>query len=115
MPQWRLPVHVRLSIGLELMGIDLDQMFEKRIPTQNQDRKVTVREARTILIEQEIEQLLDKDASHDEAVRLAEDSRIVFLNELNKIGASSGSPQAVEVRRQGRPRDVLPIVEAATV
>ena len=114
-PQRRMPIQVMSNMGLEQMDVDFQQMFEKLMPRQHKDRKVTVREARVILMEQEIEQLLDKDAIHDEALRLAEDSGIVFLDELDKICSTSDSPHGADVSRQGVQRDLLPIVEGATV
>ena len=112
----RSPMQVFSNMGLESMDTDFQQMFERLIPKQSKDRKVTVREARRILMEQEIEMLLDKDAIHDEALRLAEDSGIVFLDEIDKI-CTSGEPGrgGADVSRQGVQRDLLPIVEGATV
>ncbi|MEK6261112.1 MAG: ATP-dependent protease ATPase subunit HslU [Planctomycetota bacterium] len=114
-PQRRMPVQIMSNMGLEQLDGDFQQMFEKLMPRQHKDRKVTVREARVILMEQEIEQLLDKDAIHDEALRLAEDSGIVFLDELDKICTTSDSQHGADVSRQGVQRDLLPIVEGATV
>ena len=114
-PQRRMPVQIMSNMGLEQLDGDFQQMFEKLMPRQHKDRKVTVREARVILMEQEIEQLLDKDAIHDEALRLAEDSGIVFLDELDKICTTSDGQHGADVSRQGVQRDLLPIVEGATV
>lgn len=114
-PQRRAPVQVFSNMGLEQMDVDFQQMFEKLMPRQHKDRKVTVREARTLLLEQEIEQLLDKDAIHDEGLRLAEDSGIVFLDEIDKICGESEGRHGADVSRQGVQRDLLPIVEGATV
>jgi ATP-dependent HslUV protease ATP-binding subunit HslU len=114
--QRKSPVQVFSNMGLEQMDVDFQQMFEKLIPKQSKDRKVAVKEARRILLEQETESLLDKDAIHDEGLRLAEDSGIVFLDEIDKI-CTSGEPGrgGTDVSRQGVQRDLLPIVEGATV
>ena len=114
-PQRRMPVQVFSNMGLEQMDVDFQQMFEKLMPRQHKDRKVTVREARLILMEQEVEQLLDKDAIHEEGLRLAEDSGIVFLDEIDKICGGSDGRHGADVSRQGVQRDLLPIVEGATV
>ena len=114
-PQRRMPVQVFSNMGLEQMDVDFQQMFEKLMPRQHKDRKVTVREARLILMEQEVEQLLDKDAIHEEGLRLAEDSGIVFLDEIDKICGESEGRHGADVSRQGVQRDLLPIVEGATV
>lgn len=114
-PQRRMPVQVFSNMGLEQMDVDFQQMFEKLMPRQHKDRKVTVKEARVLLMEQEIEQLLDKDAIHEEGLRLAEDSGIVFLDEIDKICGESEGRHGADVSRQGVQRDLLPIVEGATV
>jgi ATP-dependent HslUV protease ATP-binding subunit HslU len=114
-PQRRMPVQVFSNMGLEQMDVDFQQMFEKLMPRQHKDRKITVREARVLLMEQEIDQLLDKDAIHDEGLRLAEDSGIVFLDEIDKICGESEGRHGADVSRQGVQRDLLPIVEGATV
>ncbi len=114
-PQRRMPVQVFSNMGLEQMDVDFQQMFEKLMPRQHKDRKITVREARVLLMEQEIDQLLDKDVIHDEGLRLAEDSGIVFLDEIDKICGESEGHHGADVSRQGVQRDLLPIVEGATV
>ncbi len=114
-PQRRAPVQVFSNMGLEQMDVDFQQMFEKLMPRQHKDRKVTVKEARVLLMEQEVEQLLDKDAIHEEGLRLAEDSGIVFLDEIDKICGESEGRHGADVSRQGVQRDLLPIVEGATV
>jgi ATP-dependent HslUV protease ATP-binding subunit HslU len=115
-PQRRAPVQILSNMGLEQMDVDFQQMFERLIPKQTKDRKVTVKEARRILLEQETEALLDKDVIHDEALRLAESSGIVFLDEIDKICATGESGHGgADVSRQGVQRDLLPIVEGATV
>lgn len=114
-PQRRMPVQMFSNMGLEQMDVDFQQMFEKLIPRQHKDRKVTVREARVLLMEQEIDQLLDKDVIHDEGLRLAEESGIIFLDEIDKICGESEGRHGADVSRQGVQRDLLPIVEGATV
>jgi ATP-dependent HslUV protease ATP-binding subunit HslU len=114
--QRKNPVQVFSNMGLEQMDVDFQQMFERLMPKQTKDRKVTVLEARRILLEQEAESLLDKDAIHEESLRLAESSGIVFLDEIDKICTSGESGHGgTDVSRQGVQRDLLPIVEGATV
>jgi ATP-dependent HslUV protease ATP-binding subunit HslU len=113
--QRAVPVQVFSSMGLEQMEADLQNMFERIMPRQNRERRMTIREARKILLEQEIENLLDKDAIAEEAVRLAEESGIIFLDELDKICGPEGGSHGVDVSRQGVQRDLLPIVEGTTV
>ena len=113
--QRQIPVQVLSNMGLEQMDIDFQNMFEKIIPKQNKEKKVTVNEARKILFEQEIERLLDKDAVSEEAIRLAEDTGIIFIDEIDKICGPEGSGHGPDVSRQGVQRDLLPIVEGTTV
>jgi ATP-dependent HslUV protease ATP-binding subunit HslU len=108
------PVQVLSNVGMEQMDVDFQSMFEKIIPKQHRRRSVTVREAREILVEQEIEALMDKDAIHDEAVRRAESSGIVFIDEIDKVCGQDGG-KGPDVSRQGVQRDLLPIVEGTTV
>jgi ATP-dependent HslUV protease ATP-binding subunit HslU len=115
-PQRKPPVQMFSNMGLENMEVDIQQLFERVIPRQMKERKVPVREARRILLELETDALLDKDAIHDEALRLAEDSGIIFLDEIDKICTSGESGHGgADVSRQGVQRDLLPIVEGATV
>ena len=116
LPQRKMPVQMFSNMGLEQMDVDFQQIFERVMPKQSKERKVTVKEARRILLEQEADALLDKDAIHDEALRLAEESGIVFLDEIDKICTSGESGHGgADVSRQGVQRDLLPIVEGTTV
>ncbi len=110
-----MPVHVMSNIGgMEQMEMDLQNLFEKIGPKQTSSRSAPVKKAREILLEQELEALMDKDAINEEAVRLAETHGVIFIDELDKIcgGAESHGP---DVSRQGVQRDLLPIIEGTTV
>lgn len=110
-----MPVHVMSNIGgMEQMEMDLQNLFEKIGPKQTSHRSAPVRKAREILLEQELESLMDKDAINEEAVRLAETHGVIFIDELDKIcgGEESHGP---DVSRQGVQRDLLPIIEGTTV
>jgi ATP-dependent HslUV protease ATP-binding subunit HslU len=113
--QRQSPVQIFSSMGTEQMDVDLQGMFEKIMPRQNSQKEVTVQQARQILLEQEIEALTDKDAIHEEAIRLAESSGIVFVDEIDKICGPEESGRSADVSRQGVQRDLLPIVEGTTV
>ena len=99
----------------EQMEMDLQGMFEKIMPRPSQTRKMPVRDARPLLIEQEAEALLDPEKINRAAVALAEESGIIFLDELDKIAGDDGSSRGPDVSRQGVQRDLLPIVEGTTV
>lgn len=110
------PVQVFSNMGMDQMDVDLQGMFERIMPQQSKDRKLTVKEARKVLLEQEVEGLMDKDAIAEEAIELAERHGIVFIDELDKICASEeGGSRGGDVSRQGVQRDLLPIVEGTTV
>lgn len=110
-----MPVHVMSNIGgIEQMEMDLQNLFEKIGPKQTSHRSVPVSKAREILLEQELESLMDKDAINEEAVRLAETHGVIFIDELDKICGPEES-RGPDVSRQGVQRDLLPIVEGTTV
>jgi ATP-dependent HslUV protease ATP-binding subunit HslU len=91
-------------------------MFEKILPKAAQVRTMTVAEARPILLAQESEALLDAEKINAAAVALAEESGIIFLDEIDKIaGGEDGGGKGPDVSRQGVQRDLLPIVEGTTV
>jgi len=97
--------------GMEQMGLNLQEMLGSGRKTR---RKVTVREARRILEEEELENLLDREKIVTEARRRAESSGIVFIDEIDKVVASH-SQQGPDVSREGVQRDLLPVVEGSAV
>jgi ATP-dependent HslUV protease ATP-binding subunit HslU len=112
--QKQVPVQIFSNLGMEQMDVDLQNMFDRIMPKSPKNREVTVREARRILIDQEVEQLIDREAVSEAAIRLTEESGIVFIDEIDKIcGPASG--HGPDVSRQGVQRDLLPIVEGTTV
>jgi ATP-dependent HslUV protease ATP-binding subunit HslU len=110
------PVSILGAANMEQMEMDLQGMFEKIMPKAPQARTMTVAEARPILLAQESEALLDPEKIHSTAVSLAEESGIIFLDEIDKIaGGEEGGGRGPDVSRQGVQRDLLPIVEGTTV
>jgi ATP-dependent HslUV protease ATP-binding subunit HslU len=110
------PVSILGAANMEQMEMDLQGMFEKIMPKSPQTRTMTVAEARPILLAQESEALLDPEKIHSTAVTLAEESGIIFLDEIDKIaGGEDGAGKGPDVSRQGVQRDLLPIVEGTTV
>jgi ATP-dependent HslUV protease ATP-binding subunit HslU len=89
-------------------------MFEKILPKNTSRRELPVKEARKVLFEQEVDTLINKDDVQADAITLAENSGIIFIDELDKVVASEQSHGA-DVSRQGVQRDLLPIVEGTTV
>ncbi len=100
--------------GLEEMGINLQEMMGKMMPSRKKRRKMTVAQARRILEDEELEELLDMEKIVSEAVKRTENAGIVFLDEIDKI-ASKGSHGGPDISREGVQRDILPIVEGSTV
>ncbi|MEZ6129415.1 MAG: ATP-dependent protease ATPase subunit HslU [Planctomycetaceae bacterium] len=109
------PVQVFTNMGMEQMDMDLQGMLEKMMPKQNSSRRLTVADARRVLQELEVESLLDKDTINEEAVRLAEETGIVFIDEIDKVCSSGEGSRSADVSRQGVQRDLLPIVEGTSV
>lgn len=113
--QRNTPVQIFSNMGMEQMDVDLQGMFDRMMPRQSTSRVVAVSEARQILLEQELDALLDKDLIYEEAMRLAESSGIIFLDEIDKICGPEEGNRSADVSRQGVQRDLLPIVEGTTV
>jgi ATP-dependent HslUV protease ATP-binding subunit HslU len=101
------------GMGMEQMDLDLQGMFEKIIPRNSSLRELTVSKARQVLFEQECDALVDSEAVKSQAIELAENMGIIFLDEIDKVVSSEG--QGADVSRQGVQRDLLPIVEGTTV
>ena len=101
------------GMGIDDLGTQFKEMLGDLMPKKTQRRKVTVREARTILLQEEATKLLDMDAIMAETVRLVEESGIVFIDEIDKIaGRDQSGP---DISREGVQRDILPIIEGSTV
>ena len=101
------------GIGAEGLG-NLQEMMGNFMPKRKKTRRTTVAEARKLLQVEEAQKLLDMDDVVAEAVRRAEQAGIIFIDEFDKIAASSGRGGA-DVSREGVQRDILPIVEGSTV
>jgi len=100
----------------EVSMMNLQEMLNGMIPRKQKKRKVTVAEARRLLLDEEVSKLIDMDEVKEEALRRAEDSGIIFIDEIDKIASGGkkggGGP---DVSREGVQRDLLPIVEGSTV
>jgi len=99
--------------GME-MDVDMQNMFEKMLPTRRETRRLTVAEARKVLFGQEAEKLIDKSKITAEATARVEQTGIVFLDEIDKV-TGTDKQHGPDVSRQGVQRDLLPIVEGSTV
>lgn len=102
------------SMGMDDTNGTFGDMMSGFMPKKMKKRKVTVEQARKILAQQEAEKLVDFDEVKQEAIALAENHGIIFLDEIDKI-ASSGTSHGPDVSREGVQRDILPIVEGCVV
>lgn len=95
--------------------INLQEMIGNMMPKKTKKRKVTIEEARKILIEEESSKLIDMDEVKDLAIQRAENTGIIFIDEIDKIAKSGGGQGGADVSREGVQRDLLPIVEGSTI
>jgi len=102
-------------IGLEEMGINLNDMFGNMMPKKSKKRKLSIAEARKVLSQEESGKLIDMDAVIKEATDKVQNSGIVFIDEIDKVAGSNAKSQSPDVSREGVQRDLLPIVEGSTV
>lgn len=104
--------------GMEEMGVNLQDMLGNMGKgAKKSTRKISVKEARVLLIDEEAEKLIDHESAVQEALERVQKQGIVFIDEIDKIaepstGAGKSGP---DVSRQGVQRDLLPIVEGSTV
>ncbi len=95
--------------------INIGTMLDGVIPKHQKKKKLTVKSAREKLMSQESEKLIDLDNVNEEAIMLAEEQGIIFIDEIDKIIGNSQSSSSQDVSREGVQRDILPIVEGSTV
>lgn len=100
--------------GMEQMGMNMQDALSNLMPKKKKKRKLTVAEARPVLTNEEAHKLIDMDEVTQDAVTRAEQSGIIFIDEIDKI-AKKNSGSSSDVSREGVQRDILPIVEGSTV
>lgn len=93
----------------------ISQMLSNMMPKQKKKKKVTVREAKRLLAEEAADEMVDMDLASDRALRNAEEHGIIFIDEIDKVAGRSNASGSPDVSREGVQRDILPIVEGATV
>jgi ATP-dependent HslUV protease ATP-binding subunit HslU len=94
----------------------LQDMISGMMPKKTKKRKLPISEARKVLLEEEVSKLIDFDEVKEEAIRLAENNGIIFIDEIDKIASKSGKGGGgPDVSREGVQRDLLPIVEGSSV
>ena len=95
--------------------ISVGSIFGDMLPKKRKRRKLKVKEARKLLLDEEADKLIDNDSVNEEAIRRAEQEGIIFLDEIDKIAAKGSNSGGQDVSREGVQRDILPIVEGSTV
>ncbi len=102
-------------MGMEEMGVNLQDLFGNLGGKKRKKRRVKVTEAREILTQEEAQKLIDMDKVRTEALERVQQSGIVFIDEIDKVAAGSGKGSGPDVSREGVQRDLLPIVEGSNV
>jgi ATP-dependent HslUV protease ATP-binding subunit HslU len=118
-----IEIDVALNVGVEIMappGMEemtsqLQQMFSNLSGSKKQTRKMKIKDAIPVLIEEDAARLINDEEVKQQALRMAEENGIVFIDEIDKVARRSDSSTAGEVSREGVQRDLLPLVEGCTV
>ncbi len=110
----RPPMEILGPAGMEEMAEQLRGLFSQAGQGKRRTRKLKIREARDLLVEEEAAKLVNEDDIRTRALRNAEQNGIVFIDEIDKV-ASRTSASGADVSRQGVQRDLLPLVEGTSV
>ena len=100
--------------GMDDMGINIQEIMGNIMPKKRKKRKTTVKEARQLLAQEEMQKLIDMDVVQKEAIERVENSGMIFIDEIDKV-AGGGKGHGPDVSREGVQRDLLPIVEGSNV
>lgn len=116
-PESTIPtVEIFSPMGMEEMGLNISEMFDGIMPKKTKRRKVSITEARKILTQQEMDNLIDQDKVIDNALVRAQETGIIFIDEIDKVvPTSSLGGSGPDVSREGVQRDMLPIIEGSNV
>ncbi|WP_188648643.1 ATP-dependent protease ATPase subunit HslU [Marinithermofilum abyssi] len=100
--------------GMDQMGINMQEMLGQFMPKKMKKRRLPIKEARKVLVQEEGQKLIDMDQVIQESLERVEQSGIIFIDEVDKIAGKDqrGGP---DVSREGVQRDILPIVEGSTI
>jgi len=115
-PNNRFPIiEVFSPMGMEEMGINFQEMFSGLTPKKSKRKKLSVVDAKRVLVQEEISRLLDMDEVVEMAIHMVENSGIIFIDEIDKIAAGDAQTGGPDVSREGVQRDILPIIEGCNV
>ena len=101
--------------GMEDLTSQIQGMFQNMTGEKKKARKLTIREAKKILLEEEAAKMVNDEEMKLNALQNVEQNGIVFLDEIDKITSRAGNVSGGDVSRQGVQRDLLPLVEGTTV
>jgi ATP-dependent HslUV protease ATP-binding subunit HslU len=101
--------------GMESMGNQFRDLMGKAFPARRKMRKMKLREAWNLLVDEEASRLLDQDKVVDIARERVEQTGIIFIDELDKVASGEGAHRTSDISREGVQRDLLPIVEGSVV
>jgi ATP-dependent HslUV protease ATP-binding subunit HslU len=107
-------VEIFSPMGMEELGVNVQEMFSGMMPKKTRRRRVQVPEALKTLAAEEANKLIDMEEAVSEAVKRVENSGMIFVDEIDKI-AGEKSTTGPDVSREGVQRDILPIVEGTNV
>ncbi|AFK01859.1 ATP-dependent hsl protease ATP-binding subunit hslU [Emticicia oligotrophica DSM 17448] len=99
----------------DMSMLNIQEMLGGMMPKKGKKRKLTIAEARKILLDEEASKLIDMDEVKEEAIWKAENLGIIFIDEIDKIASTGKSGGGADVSREGVQRDLLPIVEGSAV
>jgi len=109
-------VEVLSSGGIEEIGINIQEMMEGMVAAgRTKKKKIPVKEAREVILMEEMQKLIDMEKVVKEAIENAEKNAIIFIDEIDKIASREKTSGGPDVSREGVQRDILPIVEGTTV
>lgn len=99
----------------EASMINIQEMISGMMPKKSKKRKLSIAEARKILLDEESSKLIDMDEVKEMAIDRTENTGIVFIDEIDKVAGSGSGKSGPDVSREGVQRDLLPVVEGSTV
>ncbi|NEZ03512.1 ATP-dependent protease ATPase subunit HslU [Wenzhouxiangella sp. XN201] len=110
-----LGVEIMAPPGMEEMTSQLQQMFSSMSGNRKQRRRMKVKDAIPVLVEEEAARMINDEEVKQQATTMAEQNGIVFIDEIDKVARRAGGAGSGEVSREGVQRDLLPLVEGSTV
>ncbi len=111
----QIGVQVMGPMGMDDMGMNIQEIVSSMMPKKKKKRKTTVAKARKLLAQEEAQKLIDMDAVQSEAIKRVQETGMVFIDEIDKVAGGGSDSRGPDVSREGVQRDLLPIVEGSTV